>query len=429
MLKIICIKFITWLAKRAVAKYQPRIVAVVGSMGKTSAKEAILTVLQQKFRVRGTVKNYNTELGVSLAILGVAAAGRNCFKWLRIFGHGLKLCFWKQTDYPEILVLEYGADRPGDIRRLLALAVPEVAVVTAVGLAHIEFFGSLDKIAREKIIVPQSVSASGLVILNYDNKLVLDMSSKLKAPVKTYGLIEGADLRAIEVGFWEVDDEYPRSLNGMRAKVIAQGSMVPISVAGAIGYSIIRATLVALSVGEYFGLHIVEMTSFLSALQPPPGRMRLIPGIKGSMLIDDTYNASPEATESAVRVLGELPPSRKIVVLGDMLELGHEAVNAHHTIGKLVTENHFDLLVTVGKTARLIGVAAQHRGLDHKKIVHFDKPEAAGLYLQKIMQKGDVILIKGSQAIRMEKVVKELMAEPLRANELLVRQEPHWLKD
>ncbi len=425
-MKSLFIKILCWLARRVVQKYHPRVVAVTGSIGKTSTKEAVKTVLREKFRVRATIKNYNTEVGVVLTILGLPLPGRRFLGWFRVLARGLRLWLWRSQEYPEILVLEFGADRPGDTRRLVSLITPEVAVVTAIGTAHLEFFGSIEKIAREKLVVPASVSANGLVILNQDDPLVLAMQNKLKAPVKRFGFTEEAEVRAGEIKIWEADDEYPRSLLGMRCKVLVDGSMVPLTIGGALGPGVVSAALAALAVGYYFGLHTVEMAATLSHHIPPPGRMRLVSGIKGTMLIDDTYNASPEATSSALKVLAELPPSRKIAVLGDMLELGHEAVDAHHQIGRLVADQHLDFLITVGRTSRLIGVAAQHRGLDHEKIAHVDTAEEAGLLVQSMLQKGDVVLVKGSQAMRMEKVVKELMAEPLQACNLLVRQDAEW---
>ncbi len=425
-MKLFFIKILCWLARAVVQKYHPRIVSVTGSIGKTSTKEAIKTVLGPKFRVRAAVKNYNTESGLALTIFGLSCP-RYFFGWILILTRALRLLLWRDTAYPEVLILEMAADRPGDLRRLVAVATPEVAVVTAVGSAHLEFFGSLEKIAREKFVVPGSVGKNGLVVLNHDDVLVLAMRTKLKVPVKTYGLGEAADVRAIELNIWEADDEYPRSLQGLRCKVSLEGSVVPVAVAGAVGPGVARAILAALAVGQHFGLHAVEMAEALTIHVPPSGRMHLVPGVKGTMLIDDTYNASPEAVTSAIQVLAGLPLSRKLVVLGDMLELGHETVDAHHAIGRLVAENNFDLLLTVGQTSRLIGVAAQHRGMDVRKITHVESAEVAGLWLKKFLQKGDVVLVKGSQAMRMEKVVKELMAEPLHACDLLVRQDAEWL--
>lgn len=427
MLKSIFIKLLCWLASRVVRRYRPRIVAITGSLGKTSAKEAIVTVLKEKFRVRGAIKNYNTEAGAALTIFGLPWPGRHWWNWLSVFYRGFALYLGRDKNYPEILILEMAADRPGDLRKLVHIATPEVAVVTAVGSAHLEFFGSLEKIAREKLTVPLSVPESGLAILDQDDVLVSAMQEKIKAPVKTYGLSEEAEIRALEPNIWEEEDEeYPRSLKGMRCKVALDGSVVPLAISGALGSGVVRAALAALAVGQHFGLHIVEMSATLSLHLPPPGRMRLIPGIKWTMLLDDTYNASLEATESALEVFSNLPAGRKIAVLGDMLELGHETVNAHYAIGRLAVESKTDLLFTIGTTARLIGIAAQHRGMDPVKIFHFDKAEAAGLKLQKLLQKGDVVLVKGSQAMRMEKIVKELMADPLQACSLLVRQDDAW---
>ncbi|MBI5765871.1 hypothetical protein HZA71_01435, partial [Candidatus Falkowbacteria bacterium] len=160
----------------------------------------------------------------------------------------------------------------------------------------------------------------------------------------------------------------------------------------------------------------------------PRGRMNLIPGLKNTMIIDDTYNAGPDSMKAALNALEKIKvATKKIAVLGDMLELGSFTDEAHEIIGKAVRENKIDILITVGERAKRIALMAGQQGMDNDKIFSFDNSIEAGEFVQDRMAAGDFILVKGSQGMRMERVVKEIMAEPLKAKDLLVRQDKIWL--
>ncbi len=185
--------------------------------------------------------------------------------------------------------------------------------------------------------------------------------------------------------------------------------------------------LPAIAVGEIFKMNILEVAQRLQTYRPPKGRMNLIAGLKETLIIDDTYNAAPESTIAALKTLRDLKGGRKIAVLGDMLELGHETEQAHRQVGEIAAQC-VDLLVTFGPRASFIADAAQQHGLTAQQVhVVRDDHRAVEGILQNWLTPGDIMLIKGSQSTRMEMVVKMLMAEPLKADELLVRQEPDWL--
>ncbi len=182
----------------------------------------------------------------------------------------------------------------------------------------------------------------------------------------------------------------------------------------------------AAALGLILGINLVKIAEALGSYAPPAGRFKIIDGIKGSVIIDDTYNASPLAMQEALKTLGELKAERKIAMLGDMLEIGKYTLEAHEAMGKLAAET-VQILVTVGDKAKFIAESARGAGTSRDSIFEFQDIYGAGKFLQDKIQRGDIILIKGSQGVRLEKVVKEIMAEPEKAGELLVRQNKEWL--
>lgn len=419
------------LARRVLRKYQPEIVGITGSVGKTSTKEAVFAVLAGRFRVRQNVKNYNNEIGVPLSVLGAETGGKSLLKWLAVFFKGAKLIFKRDANYPEILILEMGADRPGDIRYLTNLAPCKVGVVTAVGPAHTEFFKTVEKVVKEKQIIVSHLKRDGLAILNIDDERVAGMRPRVEAEVLTFGFKEEADVRGLEIHLsqdWEKGFLITRGIN---FKIQHKGAVVPVFLPEVIGPQQSYAALAAAAAGLSYGLNLLEISERLRAYAPPPSRMRLLPGIKFTTLIDDSYNSSPLAALAALKILAEIQVmegAKKIAVLGDMMELGVYTEEAHQEVGQKAVEAGVDFLVTVGEAAKIIAQAAQEAGLSENQIAKFNRSEEAGLFLQEKLHSGDLILIKGSQGVRMEKMVVELMAEPWRAKELVCRQEERWLK-
>jgi len=433
MLKSILQFILKILAILVLKKYKPLVVGVTGSVGKTSTKEAIYTVLSSKFKVRRNIKNYNNEIGVPLTILGLESGNKNILDWLKNFILAIKTILIK-SQYPEILVLEMGADRPGDIKYLTNFVPVDVGVITAIGEipAHVEFFKTPIQIAREKFYLIQKLPIKskpphqkfldgGKVILNIDDKLIKEMKNKVKAEVLTYGFKEEADLRATDVIF--TNHELP----GLSFKLNFKGNVVPVRLPGILGIHQIYAILAGAAVGLVFDFNLIEIVEALSKFQPLAGRMRLIPGIKNTKIIDDTYNASPSATLRALETLEKLEANRKIVVLGDMLELGEYTEIAHRQIGQKVKEVA-DLLFLVGERVIFTADEAERQGFDKSKIFQFPTSDEAKKVVQEKIEEGDLILVKGSQAMRMEKIVEEIMAEPEKAKELLVRQDKSWLE-
>ncbi|MDP3245263.1 MAG: Mur ligase family protein [bacterium] len=428
-MKYLLEKFLQSLAYLLVRKYKPTIIAITGSVGKTSAKEAIHAVLKDYFDVWKSPANYNNELGVPLTIIGCESAGHSIKKWLGAFWRGFSLLFGKHH-YPKILVLEMGADHPGDIKNLVKLAPPTIAVVTAVSPVHLEFFSNLKKVAAEKSKILEKLTTDGTAILNADDELVLEMKQKTKSKVLTFGFNSGASVYALEL----IESlgnglEKGEALGKVNFKIAYEGSIVPMSLINVLGRQHVYAALAATAVGLTLGLNLIEISKGLEKYEAPRGRMKLIPGIKNTLLIDDTYNSSPRAALEALDVLGRLPAAentRRFAVLGDMLELGAFTEEAHKQVGERAAKCA-DRLILVGEAMSFAKKAAVKSGLAEEHILHFHNAPEAGHFLQDEVKEGDVLLIKGSQGMRMEKVVKELMAEPLKAGELLVRQSKEWL--
>lgn len=429
-------KVLAVLARAAIRKYNPIIVGITGSVGKTSIKEAIYAVLKNKYRVGKAEKNYNNEIGLPLSILGIPHCGKNIFKWVFILLRPSWRILHEDKNYPEILILEYGVDRPGDMDYLLSIAKPKIAVVTAIGdiPVHVEFFKNPEQLIEEKAKLVQVLPVNGFAVLNHDDYAVYDMKEKTKARVITYGQEEHADLKVMN---YELRTKKDPTLNddipeGISFKVEYAGSVVPIRLQDAFGLPQTYAASAAAAVGLVLNLNLVEISEALHNYTPPSGRLRLLRGIKNSFILDDTYNASPESMRLALDTLKELPAKRKIAVLGDMLEIGRYTEQAHRAVGDQAGE-FIDLLFTVGPRAKFIadevltsGLERIARQLESNQVFKFDDSLAAGRALDPLIQPGDLILVKGSQATRMERAVEEIMAHPEKTKELLVRQEDYW---
>ncbi len=418
-------------AKRAIEQFKPTIVAVTGSYGKTSTKEAIATVLGVKYRVRTATKNFNNEIGVPLTILGMKSPGRSVFGWLRLLWRARRI-----KEMPEVLVLEFGADHPGDIQALCELAPPTVGVVTGVSSVHAEYFDSIDMLAQEKAHLVRVLPNDGLAVLNGDDARTNAMAQETQATVRRYGAGENTDVRAQQIALsTRLDDDFDigETFAVTTAQVgVGDHPVGALRLENAIGYAPVLTCLAALTVGDHMN---VAMSDAIQALNKEihalPGRLRPLAGIKGSLIIDDSYNAAPAAMQHGLDVLKQFQPGervdRRIAALGQMAELGTYDEQEHRLIGMKVAECA-DLFLAVGERMQTAVEAAKEAGMDPHAIEWFASSEDAGRYLDRVIQQGDVVYAKGSQSSRMEKVVKDVMAEPARAAELLVRQDGKWLE-
>lgn len=425
-LKKILVATLSAEAKLVLRKYKPRIIAITGSVGKTSTKDAVYAVLSRHFFVRKSEKSFNSEIGIPLAILGCENAWRNLFKWVRNIMEGLSLILLP-NQYPEWLILEVGADHPGDIQKIASWLHPDVVIFTrfAKTPVHVEFFESPEALFEEKKYLIKALKKGGILALHYDDEKVRALSSLAKGRVVTFGFEEGADVRGVHLGVSYADDarEFP---SGVHAKIDFEGNSVPLAILGTLGKQQLAAALAACATGIALDISLVDAVSSFNEHHTPPGRMRLIPGVKESLIIDDSYNSSPVAAEEALATLQSLRVrGKKIAVLGDMLELGAHTASAHKEVGERAAVI-VDTLLTVGIRAEDIAEGALTAGLAESKILQFERSFEAGKELEMRLQSGDIVLVKGSAMMRMERVVEEVMGDPSRAEELLVRQEREW---
>ena len=405
------------LAKLVLAKYKPKIIGITGSVGKTSAREAIFCVLQDDQRVARNLKNYNNEIGLPLTILlAKKSPGKNIFKWLWLFFKAGKLLLARDDRYPDILVLEMAADRPGDINYLISIAPPDIAVITAIGQSHMEFFGNVKNIIKEKASILSKLKPESWAIINHDDPNLTEVIKNCSSRLKTFGQSVGSEVQVTNIKISKHQNTF-----GTSFKLCSDGSETPVFLPNVLGWQHAQATAAASAVGLALGINMVSIGQRLLHYRPARGRMNLLPGVKNTWIIDDTYNASPQSAKAALEVLAQMPTAgRRIAIFGDMLELGAMSEASHQEVGEYAVQMGVDYLFVFGERSRDIARGAQEAGMSEDKIYHFPFVLKSGTFVQEKIKAGDSILIKGSRGSKMEQMVYEIMARPWEANELLV---------
>ncbi len=390
---------------------------VTGSVGKTSTKDAVAAVLSTGFLVRKSEKSFNSEFGVPFTIFGVGNPWGNPVAWLQMIKSVLALLFLP-NHYPNMLVLEVGADKPGDLARILRIATPDAVVVTRLPdiPVHVEAYATPEEVQEEEFSPAYTLRPAAPLIISADKPHQREMAARTSARVLSYGTSPDATVR---IGNIEYSKEH-NVVVGMRAELSLGTETATAVIPGSVGTIQVLPIAAAVLAGHAFGITLTEAIEALRHYTPPAGRGRLLQGITDSTIIDDTYNASPVAVEEALETLTHFPGARRrVAVLGDMLELGRYSVQEHERIGALAGERA-DLVIAVGIRAQAIA-----RTATGAQTLHFDTAYAAASALPALIQAGDVILVKGSQSIRTERIVEALLADSAdRAK--LVRQEPEW---
>jgi len=420
-------------ARAVLRKYKPKIIVVTGSVGKTSTKDAIYATLSQRFFVRRSEKSFNSDIGVPLTILGVSNGWSNPLRWVQNLIEGALLILLR-APYPEWLILEVGADRPGDISRSLAWLVPELVVATRFPdiPVHVEFYATPADVVKEELAPVVWIREGGALIVNGDDSNAKDIPVKPGVSRLSFGFENGVDVR----GSGLRSSSANRMPTGIAFDVSFGGSKSHVAILGVIGKGHAYAALAGIAVGVKLGMSVAEAAKAVQDYESPPGRMRLIAGFNGSVLVDDSYNASPVATEEALGALVNIPlgrsptgeprSGRKIAALADMLELGAFSIGEHKRIGAIASKA-VDLLITVGVRAKGIAEGAREAGMPEDAIHECQHGADAASYIVSLVQGGDVVLIKGSQSMRMERVTKSLMARAENASKMLARQDAEWL--
>lgn len=409
---------LTLLAKIRLKRLGLFVLGVTGSVGKTSTKEAIFNLLHKHYQVIRSDKSYNTEFGLPLAILEQNSGFSSPLKWLQtIFGAVFKAFFGGR--HLQMLVLEMGVDKPGDMDALLKIVRPHISVMTNIRAVHLEEgqFKDLDDIFLEKKKIVEALPEKGVAILNSDDPYISTLRGKLNCKTIWYGRADFADVRSMDIEC-SIEDVF------FKVTFENQEATFRFPYPGEFQDYIL---LPAFAVGLNLGMPLQEIAESLRDFRLPPGRMNPINGINGSLILDSSYNASPEAVKHALNILG-MARGRRIAVLGDMNELGAFSVPKHKEIGAAAA-NKADVIITVGKQSKLISEAAIEKGFPQDATLHFDDSGAAAAKLKGIISAGDTVLVKGSQnKIRLERLVKELMLDKSKASSLLVRQGKEWEK-
>lgn len=420
-LKLFVASVLALLARGILAKYRPIVVMVTGSVGKTSTKDAAAAALSEHYMLRASEKSYNSEFGVPLTIIGAKNPWNNSIAWIKVIQEALGLIFLP-NHYPRLLVLEVGADRPGDLARILSFATPDAVIVTKLPdvPVHVEAYSSKKAVREEEFSPALSLAPGEPLIISADDVHAVELAQDTRATVTTFGLSEGANVRLSHVEPWIEEGR----LVGMRAEVTYGDERKTLTVRGAYGRSQLYAPAAAFTTALALGLTPEEAFTGLEAYVPPPGRGRLLEGIKDSVIIDDSYNASPAAVAESIESLQFLSAPSKIVVIGDMLELGRYSKEEHERIGRLCAK-HATCLVTVGARAKAAAQAARAAGLSEEATLSYDSAYDAREGIQDLVKGGEVILVKGSQSIRLERIVEVLLKDEADTVKL-VRQDREW---
>ena len=347
------------------------VIAVTGTNGKTTTKDMIAAILSQQARGLWTEGNQNNHIGLPLTLLRLQEEHR-------------------------FAVVELGMRAAGEIAELTAICRPEVGVITNVGPAHIQFFRSVEDIARAKGELLDGLGASGTAVLNGDDELVMAQRGRAWGKVLTFGLGSDADVRAGDL-----------RLNGWGGFSFVATGGLPIELRVP-GKHMVMNALAAVAVGREFGVAGESVTEALASFRPQPMRMEVI-HVDSLHILNDTYNANPASMRAALQTLREVSGTkRKIAVLGDMLELGEWASRVHRDIGQLAAQSGLAYLLTVGELSRLIAEEAMVSGMAGEQVHHVSGVQEALAFLRETARSGDAILVKGSRQMGLEAVVEGL---------------------
>jgi UDP-N-acetylmuramoyl-tripeptide--D-alanyl-D-alanine ligase len=344
------------------------VIAITGSNGKTTTKDMTAAVLASRFKVLKTEANYNNDIGLPLTLLNL-------------------------TKEHQAAVVELGMRGLGEIKRLAGVALPTAAVITNVGETHVELLGSVESIATAKGELVEALGPDGLAVLNNDIPLVKAMRTKTAARAVFYGLAAGSDIRAENLGGDNKETTFD---------CIAPNGAFKVELP-AVGRHNIYNALAAIAVGLELGLDSAEVCAGLKQFVPSAMRLHIVQ-IGDYTIINDAYNASPLSMSAAIETMDTVARGRKVVVLGDMLELGEMAVEAHRRIGRQLAQEGVQVVITVGELAAHIASAALQDGVD--VTVACRSHEEAQEALRKLIRRGDTILIKGSRGMKMEKMLE-----------------------
>jgi len=415
-MKNIVLLLVEFQTKRFLRRHKPKIVAVTGSVGKTSTKLAIATVLSTRYKVLFQEGNYNVDVSVPMTIFDLPMPPlsqlKNPFTWLKqLWFMEMKI---RQPFAFDVIVLELGTDKPGDVEHFRRYLRPNISVVTAVTPEHMEFFKTIDAVAQEELSV---ANFSDMVIINRDDIDETFARFVNNSNIDTYGTSGVAEYHYLTEDF--------EAGVGFAGKFVSPEfgeQPVPLMLAGEHN---VKAAVAAGVVGIKLGLTQPEVIKGMAAIRPVKGRMNILKGLLDSTIIDDTYNSSPAAAVAALQTLYLFPSKQKIAIMGSMNELGEYSQKAHEEVGAVCDPTLLDWIVTIGDDAeKFLAPAAAKRGC---QVRSFKSPYEAGAFVHSVLHPHATILAKGSQnKVFAEEALKVLLHSP-EEDEQLVRQSAEWI--
>lgn len=366
-------KALLWLGARYRRDFDLPVIAVAGSNGKTSTKELLASVLRQKFPVLWSRASFNNDIGVPLTLLRLESSHR-------------------------VAVLEVGTNHPGELEPLIRIIDPRIGVLTGIGREHLEFFGDIDAVVKEEGMLAELLPESGTLFLNGDTESADEIVARTKANVVRAGLGESNQWRAKNVRFE----------NGLyRFDIVSPAGNFdgPVELS-MLGRAQVGNALLAAAVGAHLGLSFEQIADGLQECRPPKMRMELLE-FSGVQMLNDAYNANADSTRVALVTMAEMPVrGRRIVVLGDMAELGKHTHAAHLEVGRLAAELKIDRLIATGEHAEVTVEAARGAGLADASVCN--SVETIAKTLVNETSTGDLVLLKGSRTNRLEKVLERM---------------------
>lgn len=394
------------LAKFLLKVKSPKVIVIIGSVGKTSTKHAIFTMLSQSFSIKMSSDTASTNLSAIYALLG-KYSGTNSIKdmFYALFA-GFDVLFF-HGEYPEYIAIELSGKRKGEIKKIAKWLKPYMVVITRFPdvPAHVEYFKNVEEIMNEKTSIAKAIRKDGVLILNADDENVIAQKEILKSKTFTYGFSDISDIRSSDI---QIISPSTDTVGGITFKINFDEKSFPVFLPNIYSKEYVSIALAALTASYSLGANMVDAISKLNDYITPTGRARVHFLDKGIVVIDDSYDSSPVACESALCMLGDIPfGKRKIAVLGDMLGLGRHTESSHLHIGEIAKDNT-NILVTVGLRAKKIAEGARTSKMNAKKIFETETIIDVIDILQKNKKSGDVILLKGAHSLEMGEILEVL---------------------